>query len=61
MAEIFLPLKAVLARSSLSRRTIYRLIAEGTFPKPIQLGSRSAFLETEFVAWQEARIAERAA
>ncbi len=61
MADRFLPLREVLARTSLSRSTIYRLVSDGTFPKPIALGARVAWLESEIVAWQEARIAERAA
>ncbi len=61
MAERFLPLREVLARTSLSRSTIYRLVSEGTFPKSIALGARRAWLESEISAWQEARIAERAA
>ena len=61
MAERFLPLREVLARTSLSRSLTYRLIAEGTFPKSIALGSRVAWLESEISAWQDARIAERPA
>ncbi len=61
MAEKFLTLKEVLARTSLSRSQTYRLVAEGSFPKSVALGSRVAWLESEISAWQDARIAERAA
>ncbi len=61
MAERFLPLREVLARTSLSRSHTYRLIAEGTFPKSVALGSRVAWLESEIIDWQNARIEERAA
>ncbi len=61
MAEKFLTLKEVLARTSLSRSHTYRLIAEGTFPKSVALGARRMWLESEIIEWQNARIAEREA
>jgi prophage regulatory protein len=46
--------------TGLPRATIYDKIAKGMFPRPIKLGIRSVgWLETEIIAWQEARIAER--
>ncbi|WP_341023885.1 helix-turn-helix transcriptional regulator [Brevundimonas diminuta] len=39
----------VLARSSLSRSTIYRKISDGTFPPPVKLGTRGA-------GWQESKL-----
>jgi prophage regulatory protein len=46
--------------TGLPRSTIYELMARGTFPKPIRLGARAVgWLETEIVAWQRARVAER--
>jgi prophage regulatory protein len=46
--------------TGLPRATIYDKISKGTFPKPIKLGKRSVgWLETEIIAWQKARIAER--
>ena len=40
-----------------SRSTIYQLIAQGKFPKPINLGARAvAWLESDIDAWIEARI-----
>jgi len=46
----------VLNRVGYSRSTIYQLIAEGKFPKPINLGARAvAWLESDIDSW----IAER--
>lgn len=46
--------------TGLPRATIYDKIAKGMFPRPIKLGERSVgWLETEIIAWQKARIAER--
>lgn len=43
----------------LSRSTIYRLIDDNDFPKPIPLGSKSiGFLSSEVTAWKEQRIAD---
>lgn len=62
MAEVFLPLREVIHRVSLSRSHIYRLMDEGSFPKRVPLGPvRKAHLESEIITWQEARIAEREA
>ena len=61
MAERFLPLREVIHRVSLSRSQIYRLMVDSAFPKPIPLGARKAWLESEIIEWQNARIAERAA
>ena len=39
------------ARTGLSRSTLYAMMAEGEFPKPLRLGKRA-------VGWTEASIAE---
>lgn len=44
-------LPAVTEITSLSRSTIYRLMDEGRFPRPVKLTGKS-------VAWPESRIAE---
>jgi prophage regulatory protein len=50
-------LNEVKTLTTLSRSTIYKKIAEGTFPAPIKLGDRAvAWLETEIVNWIEQRI-----
>jgi prophage regulatory protein len=44
-------------RTGLSRSGIYELLANGEFPKPIKLGSRSVgWLETEIAAWIQQRV-----
>ena len=60
MADRFVSLKEVLRLTSLSRSHIYRLMEARTFPRRIPLGpTRKAFLESEVVAWMDARIDER--
>ena len=45
-------LKEVQHRVGLGRSTIYRWMAEGRFPKPLQLGSHSvAWKQDEIDAW----------
>ena len=40
-----------------SRSTIYQLITQGKFPKPISIGARAvAWLESDIDAWIAARI-----
>jgi prophage regulatory protein len=44
----------------LQRTQVEQLIAEGRFPKPVRLSTRRiAWLESEIIAWQQSRIAER--
>lgn len=43
--------------TSLSRSSIYLLMAQGRFPKPIQIGDqRVAWVNAEINAWVEERI-----
>ena len=50
-------LKTVIQKTSLSRSSIYRLLNEGKFPKPIQLTPmRIAFDAEKVDAWIRARI-----
>lgn len=54
---VLIKLNEVKALTTLSRSTIYKKVAEGTFPAPIKLGDRAvAWLETEIVNWIEQRI-----
>lgn len=41
----------VLDRVGLKKTVIYERIKAGTFPKPIKLGSASAWLENEIESW----------
>lgn len=53
-------LKQVIDATGLARSTVYKYIAEGTFPKPISLGDRCVgWLESEVHDWILARIEER--
>lgn len=46
--------------TGLRRSQIYRLAADGEFPKPCKIGSRaSAWIESEVIDWIEVRIAQR--
>jgi prophage regulatory protein len=52
-----LRLEDVRGRVPYSRSTIYQLIAQGKFPKPISIGERAvAWLESDIDAWIDSRI-----
>lgn len=52
----YLLLKDVIERVRLSRSTIYRLIAAGSFPSPYALSeNRSGWLESEIDEWCNSR------
>lgn len=45
-----------------SRSSIYALIADGRFPRPVRVGARAVrWVEAEVDSWIAARIAEREA
>ena len=47
----------VQARTGLSRSTIYRRLAGGSFPKPLSLGARAVgWIESEVDEWIRQRI-----
>ena len=53
---VFLRLQAVVRVTGLSRSTLYRLIADEQFPRPVRLGPRAvAWRRTDIEAWGEAR------
>ena len=55
-----LRLPEVREMTGLSTSTIYRWMTEGTFPKQIQLGSRSVvWLESDVTKWMDQRIGAR--
>ena len=52
-------LPEVMARTGLSRSTIYVLIRQGTFPSQVNLGPRAVgWVANEITDWIEARIVE---
>jgi len=57
MGYNILRLPEVKARIGLSRSTIYKRVAEGTFPKAVCLGGRAVgWIEAEIQAWLKDRI-----
>jgi prophage regulatory protein len=55
--ESFLRFPAVLAKTGLSRSTIYLKISRGEFPAPVKLGQRAVgWPETAIARWIAARI-----
>ena len=51
-------LPAVQARTGLGRSTIYVRLAEGSFPRPVQLGARAVgWIESEVDEWIRKQIA----
>ncbi|EMQ1244536.1 AlpA family transcriptional regulator [Pseudomonas aeruginosa] len=53
-------LKVVLETTGLARSTIYKLIGEGGFPKPVPLAGRSVgWVESEVHYWIKGRISLR--
>jgi prophage regulatory protein len=60
MPEIIHRLPAVKKIVGLSRSSIYALIKQDDFPKPIHLGGRSVgWLDSEIREWIQKRIASR--
>lgn len=55
--KVILRLRDVIARTGLSRSTIYLRMSEGSFPSAISLGGRSiGWLEAEVDTWVDACI-----
>ena len=56
-ADRFIRLAEVKERTGISRSAIYAAVKDGTFPKPVQLGSRSiGWLESEITKWIDQRV-----
>jgi len=55
----FVRLPDVINALGISQRTLYDLMRRGQFPKPAKIGKMSVWDESEVVAWQQARLAER--
>jgi len=57
MINSLIRLPIVKERTGLSRSTIYLRISEGSFPKPVSLGSRAvAWIESEIDGWIQERV-----
>jgi prophage regulatory protein len=51
-----LPMSKVIDLTSLSKATVYRKVAEGTFPAPLRIGtSRVAWSESDIAQWIKTR------
>jgi prophage regulatory protein len=61
MSERFLRMRDVVRATGLGRSTIYRLVKDGMFPRPVPLlgPHATAWLESEIDDWQQARVRER--
>ncbi|MCP5451468.1 MAG: AlpA family transcriptional regulator [Gammaproteobacteria bacterium] len=58
MAIRFIRLPEVCRTVGLPKSTVYKLMTEGDFPRPVKLTSRvSAWLEEEIDGWKQERIA----
>jgi prophage regulatory protein len=61
--EMFLRLEEVKRATGLGRSTLYLLISENRFPKPVKIngegGKAVAWLSSEIAEWQRQRIAAR--
>ena len=53
--EALLRLPEVCRRCGVSEKFVYRGVAAGTFPRPVQVGARAvAWLDSEVTAWMAA-------
>lgn len=53
-------LKDVIESTGIARSTIYKLVGEGEFPKPVPLVGRTVgWVESEVQEWIRGRIAQR--
>ncbi len=60
MKETILRRPEVESRTGLSRSTLYTMMAEGNFPRPVKLGARAVgWAESEIAAWLDGRKAAR--
>ena len=52
-------LPAVLKRVGMGRTAVYGLIKEGKFPRPVKVGTASAWIDVEITHWIEQLAAHR--
>lgn len=59
IAMRFLRINEVRERIGLGRTSIYKMVNEGTFPKPVRvLGKKVAWIDSEVDEWMMQRIAD---
>lgn len=54
--EELAPIKRVIDMVGLSKTTIYRMIADGTFPKPVMVGRRALWPVSRIHAWARMQV-----
>jgi len=54
-----LTLLATRERTAIGKTTLYAMMAAGTFPRPVKVGRRSLWVESEVAEWIADRVAER--
>ena len=57
METQFITPRQVTQRIALSRATLDRMVAAGTFPKPIRIGHRLCYVERQVQEWIEEKVA----
>ncbi len=56
----FVRLPEVMRMSGLSKPSVYRLMAEGEFPRPVKIGLRSvAWPKSDIDQWMAERLSDR--
>jgi prophage regulatory protein len=55
----FLALPDVSQTVKLARTELYERVKKGTFPKPVKLGRRSVWLQSEIAAWMREQAEAR--
>lgn len=55
----FLRMRQVIERVPLCRTTIWRMAERGDFPKSVQIGGSTFWVESEVDAWMQAKVNER--
>lgn len=54
VGDRLMDIEAVRQMLRVSKRTVYRLMSEGVFPKPVRIGSLSRWFESEVQAFLQA-------
>jgi len=54
--EELAPIKRVTAMVGLSKTTVYRMIAEGAFPRPVMVGRRALWPVSRIHAWARQQV-----
>lgn len=54
--ERFLDFHAVRETTTISRALVYRLISRGLFPRPVKLGKKSVWPQSEVLEWMQREI-----